>query len=76
MVKPRPGARAKGRLDTSPETMLPKAAMRQVAVMTWPKSIPTPESRPGMSRIRYTMEQKVVHPPLTSRPNVVPRRDS
>ena len=73
VVKPRPGARAKGRLDTSPDTMLPAAAMRQVAVMTSSKSMPAPESRPGMTRIRYTMEQKVVHPPRISPPRVAPR---
>ena len=39
VVKPRPGARAKGRLDTSPDRILPAAAIRQVAVMTCPKSI-------------------------------------
>ena len=36
VVNPKPGARAKGRLDTSPDRMLPRAAVRQTALITAP----------------------------------------
>lgn len=59
-------------LDQSPAAMLPRPAMRQVAVITAAKSIPAPDRTPGITAARYTVAKKVVQPPRTSPARVAP----
>ena len=71
-LRPMPGAWAKGTLASSAVSAVPMAAEIQVASITALKSMPVWDRKFGLTKMMYAMAKKVVKPPATSLPTVVP----
>lgn len=78
---PRPAASAIGTLPMTPMSSVVKAAVRTVAVTSWPlfrwcpyMSFALPRMI-GFSTMMYAIAKKVAKPPRISRPRVLPRSE-